>query len=156
MALEHDGSLYACDHYVYSKYKLGNILDTAIAEMVSSSRQRKFSTDKLDTLPKVCRECDVRFACHGECPKHRFTKAPDGEPGLNYLCRAYKKFFHHAGPYMQEMAHLLRQGRPAALIMDRVRQRDQQREWDTVTRNDACPCASGKKFKVCCMRKGRG
>jgi uncharacterized protein len=156
MALEHDGNLYACDHYVYSKYNLGNILNTTIAEMVNSAQQRKFGTDKLDTLPKYCRACDVRLACHGECRKHRFIKTPDGEPGLNYLCRAYKKFFHHADPYMQEMAHLLRQGRPAALIMDMVRQRDKQREWENVKRNDACPCGSGKKFKVCCMRKGRG
>ena len=95
MALEHDGSLYSCDHYVYPEYNLGNILDVTVAEMANSTRQVEFGTDKSKALPGYCRECDVRFACNGECPKHRFIETPDGEPGLNYLCPSYKKFFHH-------------------------------------------------------------
>lgn len=118
MALEHDGSLYSCDHYVYPEYNLGNILDVTVAEMANSARQVEFGTDKSKTLPGYCRECDVRFACNGECPKHRFIETPDGEPGLNYLCPSYKKFFHHVDPYMRQMAEFLRRGQPASLIMD--------------------------------------
>ncbi len=116
-AMEHNGDLYSCDHYVYPKFKLGNILNSTIAEMLDSPFQRKFGSDKADTLPRYCRECDVRFACNGECPKHRFIRTPDGEPGLNYLCAAYKKFFRHIDPAMTTMASLLRQRRAPAEIM---------------------------------------
>lgn len=120
LALEHNGDLYACDHYVYPQYKLGNILDQALGDMVRSDAQRKFGNDKLDTLPRFCRECDVLFACNGECPKHRFMRTPDGEPGLNYLCAAYKRFFHHVDPYMRAMADLIQTGRPVSMIMDLI------------------------------------
>lgn len=119
MAMEHNGDLYSCDHFVYPEYKLGNIKETPILELLHSSRQQKFGQDKRDALPRYCMECDVRFACNGECPKHRFMKTPDGEPGLNYLCPAYKKFLHHITPAMNTMAHLIRSGRPASLIMQR-------------------------------------
>lgn len=117
MILEHNGDLYACDHFVYPEYRRGNILTAPMAEMARSEAQRKFGSDKFDRLPAYCRNCDVFFVCHGECPKHRFIQTPDGEPGLNWLCEGYKKFFHHAAPYMQQMAALLRAGRPAADIM---------------------------------------
>ncbi|MGB8353646.1 MAG: anaerobic sulfatase maturase [Chthoniobacteraceae bacterium] len=117
MAIEHNGDVYSCDHYVYPQYRLGNVLNTSLGEMVNSGEQRKFGRDKSDTLPAYCRECEVRFACHGECPKHRFLHTPSGEPGLNYLCAAYKRFFNHVGPSMRGMSDLLRQNRAPAEIM---------------------------------------
>jgi uncharacterized protein len=117
MAMEHNGDLYSCDHYVYPKYRLGNIMEKTIAEMVHQPEQIKFGTDKRDALPKYCRECDVKFACNGECPKHRFIQTPDGEEGLNHLCAGYKRFFHHIDPYMKQMAELLKKQKPASLIM---------------------------------------
>jgi uncharacterized protein len=117
LAMEHTGDVYSCDHYVYPRYKLGNILNSSLGDMVSSEFQKQFGLDKKSTLPRYCRECEVRHLCHGECPKHRFLRTPDGEPGLNYLCAAYKMFFNHSAPAMQTMAHLLRSGRPAADIM---------------------------------------
>ena len=118
LALEHNGDLYSCDHFVDSPYKLGNILGQHLIEMVASDRQTKFGCDKLDTLPQYCRSCDVLFACHGGCPKDRFINAPDGEPGLNYLCRGYKMFFHHIGKTMRTMVDLLKQNRAPAEIMN--------------------------------------
>lgn len=117
LAIEHNGDLFSCDHFVYPKYQLGNIMNSSLGDMVDSERQSAFGRAKSDLLPKYCRECDVRFACNGECPKHRFIKTPDGEEGLNYLCPAYKKFFHHVGPLMKQMAALLRSGRAPAEIM---------------------------------------
>ena len=89
----------------------------SLGEMVYSEQQRKFGSDKSDTLPNYCRTCEVRFACHGECPKHRFIETPDGEPGLNYLCPAYKRFFNHVDPYMKTMRDLLTARQSPALIM---------------------------------------
>jgi uncharacterized protein len=117
LALEHNGDLYSCDHYVYPHYRLGNILNASLGELVASEFQQKFGRDKSATLPRYCRECEVRHLCHGECPKHRFIRTPDGEPGLNYLCRAYIKFFNHSAPAMKRMAELLRAGRAPAEIM---------------------------------------
>lgn len=117
MAIEHNGDVYSCDHYVYPQYRLGNVMNQSLGEMVGSPSQTKFGNDKADLLPRYCRDCEVRFACNGECPKHRFIRTPDGEEGLNYLCAAYKKFFNHADPQMKTMARLLREGRAAADIM---------------------------------------
>lgn len=117
LAMEHNGDLYSCDHFVYPEHKLGNVMDAGLAEMSSSPQQLKFGKNKLDLLPGMCRECDVRFACNGECPKHRFATTPTGEPGLNYLCAGYKHFFHHIDPHMRYMAGELRAGRPPANIM---------------------------------------
>jgi uncharacterized protein len=111
LALEHNGDVYSCDHFVEPAYKLGNIQNTHLIELIASPRQVKFGQDKKDTLPRYCRECEVRFACHGECPKNRFIKTPDGEDGLNYLCAAYKAFFSHIDEPMKIMAGLLRAGR---------------------------------------------
>jgi uncharacterized protein len=147
MAIEHNGDLYSCDHYVYPKYKLGNILNQSLGAMAASEEQQRFGNDKSDTLPKFCRDCNVRFACHGECPKHRFTITPDGEAGLNYLCPAYKQFFHHIDGPMKMMAELLNAKRPASDIKQMLAPRQVDRQ---MGRNDLCSCGSGKKFKKCC------
>jgi len=117
VALEHNGDLYSCDHFVEPKYLLGNIQSQPLVQLVSSAPQQKFGDDKRATLPRYCRECAVRFACHGECPKNRFLLTPDGEPGLNYLCAGYKAFFQHIDRPMKLMADLLRRGRYADEIM---------------------------------------
>ncbi len=104
VAIDRDGAVYACDHYVYPEYRLGNIKDHSLSEMVFSKRQAKFGLAKTQMLPKHCKECRFLFACHGECPKNRFIRTPDGEPGLNYLCSGLKKYFRHIDPYMKEMA----------------------------------------------------
>jgi uncharacterized protein len=117
LAMEHNGDVYSCDHYVYPRYKLGNIAQKNLGDMAVSEEQRQFGRDKQATLPRYCRECEFRFACHGECPKHRFLRAPDGEAGLNYLCRAYKDFFGHTAPAMRRMAELLKARQAPALVM---------------------------------------
>jgi uncharacterized protein len=150
LALEHNGDLFSCDHYVYPHYKLGNILNQSLGELVNSAAQFKFGNDKSDTLPEYCRKCDVRFLCNGECPKHRFIDTPAGEPGLNYLCSGYKKFFTHAAPFMETMAHLIRRRQPPAAIMEMLAQKEKQEKWANVDRNSPCPCGSGKKYKKCC------
>jgi uncharacterized protein len=117
LALEHNGDLYSCDHFVEPGYFLGNIRKTHMLDLVSSDQQRKFGQDKFNTLPQYCRDCEVLFACFGECPRNRFIRTPGGEPGLNYLCDGYKLFFHHIDSSMRTMANLLRQGRYADEIM---------------------------------------
>jgi len=117
LALEHNGDLYSCDHYVEPDYLLGNITETHMIELIASDQQLKFGRDKMTTLPRYCLECEVRFACHGGCPKNRFIKTPGGEPGLNYLCAGYKSFFNHVNRPMKVMAALLRQDRAPAEIM---------------------------------------
>jgi uncharacterized protein len=116
LAMEHNGDVFSCDHFVYPKYKLGNILNRSLGEMVDSADQQAFGHAKSSTLPSYCRRCEVRFACNGECPKHRFMKTPEGEDGLNYLCPAYKKFFTHIDKPMRIMTDLLRAGRAPAEI----------------------------------------
>jgi uncharacterized protein len=118
LAIEHNGDIYSCDHYVYPEHRLGNLMNTGLGDMVNSDQQVKFGSDKLDALPRYCLECEVRFACNGECPKHRFIRTPDGEAGLNYLCAAYKRFFTHVDPYMRVMAGLLSNDEAPARIME--------------------------------------
>ena len=151
LALEHNGDLYSCDHFVEPAYRLGNIAETPMIELIASPQQRKFGQDKLDALPRYCRECEVRFACHGGCPKDRFITTPDGEPGLNYLCAGYKLFFHHVDQPMHFMAQALRRNRAPAEIMQVYAARDAafQQALAAAGRNDPCPCGSGKKFKQC-------
>ena len=109
--LEHNGDLYSCDHFVYPEYKLGNIKDQTIMEMMYSDRQLKFGRDKFDTLPRQCKQCKWLFACNGECPKNRLLKTVDGEPGLNYLCEGYRMYFEHVAPFMDHMRRdILSQG----------------------------------------------
>jgi uncharacterized protein len=121
LAIEHQGDVYSCDHYVYPENKLGNIMDNPLAVLAGCADQQVFGLAKRDTLPAYCRNCDVRFACHGECPKHRFAFTPDGEYGLNYLCAAYKRFFHHIDPYMQYMAREILARRAPANVMTYAR-----------------------------------
>ncbi len=111
LALEHNGDVYSCDHYVEPDFLLGNITETPLGELVASDRQRAFGQAKRDTLPQYCLDCDVRFACHGGCPRNRFTRTPDGEEGLNYLCPSYKSFFNHIDEPMRLMSDLLHAGR---------------------------------------------
>ena len=151
LALEHNGDLYSCDHFVEPDYYLGNIKEEHMLTLVSSDQQRKFGTDKRDTLPRYCLECPVRFACHGGCPRNRFINTPDGQPGLNYLCAGYKSFFTHIDRPMRLMATLLKQGRYADEIMGILSSENnaQPQENSKVGRNDPCPCGSGKKYKQC-------
>jgi len=115
--VEHNGDLYSCDHFVYPDYCLGNIRETPLAELMSLHRQIRFGKDKRDTLPHQCLECEVRFACHGGCPKGRIARASDGQPGLNWLCEGYRMFFGHVRPYMDFMAAELAHERPPSNIM---------------------------------------
>lgn len=179
LAIEHNGDVYSCDHFVEPDYRLGNVHTTPLVELANSDRQRAFGAAKSATLPRYCRECDVLFACHGECPKNRFISTPDGEPGLNYLCAGYQAFFRHIRPVMEQMATELQAGRSAANVMHlrrgtasstaaapeqkpslpqtastatRVRPSQRAGVRVQVRPNDPCPCGSGRKHKRCCGR----
>ncbi len=151
LAMEHTGDLYSCDHFVEPNYLLGNIKDKPMIELVASDKQRQFGRDKKETLPRYCGECEVRFACHGECPKNRFIETPDGEPGLNYLCAGYKAFFNHIDRPMRIMVQLIRQGRAPAEIMAILDREEQEFRAGLARlgRNEPCPCGSGRKVKHC-------
>jgi uncharacterized protein len=156
LVLEHNGDLYACDHFVEPQCRLGNVLETPLVELVGSEQQRRFGLAKRDALPRACRECAVRFVCHGGCPKNRVARTPDGEPGLNYLCEGYKAFFAHVDRPMRMMRAELRAGRPPANVMLALAREEAelQRRLAHVRRNDPCPCGSGLKFKHCHGRPG--
>jgi len=124
LAIEHNGDLYSCDHFVEPDYLLGNIKSNSIENMVSSIQQRKFGTDKKDTLPSYCNACKVKFACHGGCPKDRFILTPQGETGLNYLCEGYKAFFEHIDYPMRYMTAQLRKSQPPANIMKHLNEKN--------------------------------
>jgi uncharacterized protein len=144
LALEHTGDLYSCDHFVEPRHRLGNITTTPIKELVASPQQWRFGQAKRDTLPRYCRECSVRFACHGGCPKDRLARTPDGEPGLNYLCPSYKAFFHHVDRPMRAMSRMLRARRAPAGVMQRYAAQDAAREPGA-----PCTCGSGKPWRGC-------
>ena len=116
--VEHDGSVYSCDHFMYPEYRLGNLQEDSLETMMHSPKQLSFGAAKEERLPAVCRSCTYQFACHGECPKNRFATAPDGEYGLNYLCPSYLKYFRHITQTMNGMAKLLENGQPASLIKE--------------------------------------
>jgi uncharacterized protein len=118
LALEHNGDLYSCDHYVEPRCFLGNILEINLLDLALSERQIRFGQDKRQSLPRYCMECKVRFACNGGCPKNRVLLTPSGEDGLNYLCDGYKAFFEHIDRQMNIMVYLLRNNRAPAEIMD--------------------------------------
>lgn len=101
--MEHNGDIYCCDHFVFPEYYLGNIRNRGILDMFNSERQMAFADMKTKGLPTQCKQCQWQFACHGECPRNRFAKTKDGEPGLNYLCSGYKRFFEHSSPFMEEL-----------------------------------------------------
>lgn len=157
LAMEHNGDVYSCDHFVEPKHLVGNIVDIPLSEIVISDKQRAFGLAKRDTLPQYCLDCDVRFICNGGCPKNRFIQTPDGEAGLNYLCDGYKAFFRHINEAMSFMASELSQRRPPANVMFYIAEKDRALEvaFAKAGRNDACPCGSGLKFKKCHGRHRR-
>ena len=116
--MEHNGDVYSCDHFVFPEYKLGNIKNQSLIDMLYGEKQQAFSRLKHTSLPRQCKECDMEFACHGECPKNRFEKDKYGEPGLNYLCQGYYQYYSHVAPYMDFMKRELLAQRPPANIMN--------------------------------------
>ena len=116
--MEHNGDVYSCDHFVFPEYKLGNIREQSLIDMLYGEKQQAFSRLKHTSLPRQCKECDMEFACHGECPKNRFEKDKYGEPGLNYLCQGYYQYYTHVAPYMDFMKRELLAQRPPANIMN--------------------------------------
>src|SRR5262245_35207894 len=143
-ALEHNGDVYACDHYVEPGFKLGNIHETHLLELVASPPQREFGASKRETLTHQCRECEVRALCNGGCPKDRFATSREGEPGHNYLCPGLYRFFTHTRPAMQRMAELLAEGCAPAELMESVAAADRKRGAYA-----PCPCDSGARFRFC-------
>ena len=147
--VEHNGDFYSCDHFVDSEYRLGNIREHPLVELLESPAQRAFGRAKLGGLSSYCRACDVRDMCNGGCPKNRFVWTPDGEPGLNYLCAGYKRFFTSCRPFIAALAALRpgsapRRGTPPARAAA-------DRPGAGTGRNDPCPCGSGRKYKSCCL-----
>jgi uncharacterized protein len=120
LVIEHNGDVYACDHSVYPNHRLGNILTDPLLEMAEKSLNSGFGITKESALPRWCRECDVLAACQGGCPKHRFAKTYYGEPGLQYLCKGYQKFFLHIRKYLKAMTQLLEHGLPASHVMQAI------------------------------------
>lgn len=119
--MEFNGDVYSCDHFVFPEYKLGNIHDHTLVEMLYGKEQQAFGRMKQDALPRQCKQCPYLFACNGECPKNRFAKTADGEPGLNYLCRGFRQFFHHVAPYMDFMKQELNNQRPPSNVMQAIK-----------------------------------
>lgn len=148
-AMEHNGDLYSCDHFVFQDYRLGSIADLTLTEMMDGEFQTRFGRDKMDRLPHVCRRCAFLALCHGGCPVHRFLKGPGGEPGLNYLCEGFKLFFRHTLPYLRAMAKCLDSGKPAR---DYPRFMATEESRSKIGRNQPCSCGSGEKYKNCCGR----
>jgi uncharacterized protein len=147
--VEHNGDCYSCDHFVDADHFLGNIGDKPLVEMIDGAGQKAFGLAKLKALPSICRVCEVREMCHGECPKNRFLNTPDGEAGLNYLCAGYKRFFTHCLPFVREVAAEWRRQIPEPS----TGQGTIIRKGREPGRNDPCPCGSGKKYKKCCLGK---
>ncbi len=158
LAVEHNGDVFACDHYVSPEYRVGNLVDEELAAIVGSDRQIAFGNDKRDTLPKHCRRCEFLEFCWGACPKDRIAKAPNGEAGLAYLCEGYRAFYRHTTPTFRAMARCLELGHRAAdfrrlpAIEKAVREQKAEASisGQKVGRNRPCPCGSGAKFKRCC------
>lgn len=121
--MEFNGDVYSCDHFVFPEYKLGNIRDKTLVEMLYGEQQRQFSCLKHATLPKQCKKCEWEFACHGECPKNRFVNDRYGNPGLNYLCSGYRHFYEHVAPYMDFMKKEFMNQRPPANVMEAVKRK---------------------------------
>jgi uncharacterized protein len=168
--VEHNGDFYSCDHYVDAAHRLGNIREVPLGNLLESRSQREFGEAKWTTLPPICRECEVLSMCHGECPKNRILRTRDGEPGLNYLCQGYRRFFNHCRPFVEEVAaewkrqNPERWPSPVRPAPGSVKRRALAAEVDPRAklgapavvakppdRNDPCPCGSGKKYKNCCL-----
>lgn len=152
LIVEQDGAVYSCDHFVTPAHRIGDIVNSSLAELVDSPVQRSFGDAKRDRLPRQCRDCVWLDVCNGGCPKDRFAVSEDGEPGLNYLCRGLRKFFAHAGERIRRIVELRRMGQRPPAIMAQLRAEAMAR-WRGVGRNDPCPCGSGRKAKYCCWDK---
>lgn len=154
LVMEHNGDVYSCDHFVFPEYLLGNIKDTPLSELVALQRQFDFGLIKRNALPKQCLRCAHYRLCYGECPKHRISTSSDGERGLNYLCEGLSLFFDYVDPYMKFMAKELSHKRAPANVMSWIKNKEKQviKHIVVPSRNDMCPCGSGKKFKNCCGR----
>jgi uncharacterized protein len=156
LAVEHDGGVYSCDHFVDRAHLLGDVRRDGLGKLVGSAQQLAFGEAKRDRLPAQCRECAVLRLCNGGCPKQRLTGPQDAAP-VNYLCAGYQAFFTHALPYLERMAALAHAGQRVSSLMGHLEaeERDDRRRWLTTGRNDPCPCGSSKKFKLCCTAKLR-
>ena len=150
VVLEHNGDVYACDHFVDPGHRIGNILDTPLAEILQSPALLQFGLDKRERLPRACRQCAVLALCNGGCPKDRLALTPDGEQGLNYLCSGLKRFYLHSRPLLQRLAWHRRSGEPLDAFMRRLRA-EEAATAPRANRNDLCPCGSGRKYKKCCL-----
>jgi len=151
LIVEHDGSVYSCDHFVTPEHRIGDVSSDDLGALVDLPAQYRFGQDKRDRLPAQCRSCTCLRFCNGACPKDRFITTGDDEEGLNFLCEGYRMFFTHAEPVLTEVASLVKQGVNHQNIMTKLRANNRS-QWAGVGRNDPCPCGSGKKFKKCCGR----
>jgi len=151
--VERNGDFYSCDHFVDPDHQVGNILETPLADLLDSPAQKAFGRAKLETLTQYCRDCAFLAFCHGGCPKDRFIQAPDGQPGLSYLCEGYQRFFAHCQPFVRALGaehrrRLEKPMKPSAPPLPPVKSGMKK-----VGRNDPCPCGSGLKYKKCCLGK---
>ncbi|MFW5985174.1 MAG: anaerobic sulfatase maturase [Halanaerobiaceae bacterium] len=152
--MEFNGDLYTCDHFVYPDYRLGNIKETPIAQLMSSEKMKTFGQNKRDKLGDTCRECEFYFICHGGCPKNRNSHLFDNnqEENLNYLCAGYKLFYDYINPFMQEASRLIKNRKSPSVIQKNLK-KIYDKKWKNTGRNDPCPCGSGKKYKKCCLSR---
>ncbi len=153
LAIEHDGGVYTCDHFVDPEHRLGSVLTDQLLDLASSPAQVAFGQAKRDALPAQCQRCLVLSFCHGGCPKDRFTLSEDSEPGLNYLCEGFRRFYTHARANLERMGELVRVGTRPSSIMGELADDEARRErrFQLAGRNDPCPCGSGRKYKHCCL-----
>lgn len=147
--IEHNGDFFSCDHSVDPEHHLGNIRDRSVIDVIESPAQRAFGRNKAEGLPRYCQACEVLDMCHGECPKNRFIRTPEGEAGLNYLCTGYRRFFNHIRPFVEELGRMWRRQTPE----DPHKGTGKTPARAKVGRNDPCVCGSGKKYKKCCLGK---
>jgi uncharacterized protein len=152
VAIEHNGDVYSCDHFVDPDYRVGNIQNDNFTRMLDGTFQKNFGNDKRDALPAYCLSCEFLSTCNGGCPKNRVTNTPDGEVGLNYLCEGYKIYYAHTIPVFQKMAEAIRLGYTARDYkrLATIQNFNGSKDRVMVGRNDLCFCGSGRKFKKCC------
>ncbi len=157
LAVEHDGGTYSCDHFVNPNNYLGNLTVDPLSELVESPKQTAFGQAKKASLPTYCKECPVLFLCNGGCPKDRFIQTPDGDDGLNYLCEGYRIHYGHLQPQLETVLGFYKRGMSAATIMAELEtnEHEERQIWKRASRNDPCPCGSGKKYKHCCFSSHR-
>ncbi len=145
-ALEHNGDLYSCDHFVQNKYLVGNIMEEKLTDLMNGPQQREFGKSKRDSLPKYCLDCNFLNYCWGGCPKDRICTTYDNEEGLNYLCEGYKRFYSFSEPYLKKIADCINRGYNAK----EWKNYNKNKKSNKIKRNSICSCGSGLKFKKCC------